>query len=76
MRESGFNQGDVQVHVHDKLDYATPALQNGSSSVTTAMKNAVNKMFGLLKSRVKATGGKIDQSLKTTVDQFIDRGAS
>lgn len=57
VRDSGFNRGDVQVHVHDKLNYAALALQNASSSVSTAISNAVNKTFGYIKSRVKQNGG-------------------
>lgn len=63
MKETGFNKGDVQVHVHDKLDYAVLALQNASASVSTAFANALNKTFGYIKNKVKSTGGSIDKSL-------------
>ena len=60
VKETGFNKGDVNIHVHDKLDYAALALQNGMSSVNTSIANAVNKIFGLIQQRVKQNGGEID----------------
>lgn len=70
--DSGFNEGEVNVHIHDKLDYATLALQNGQNSVNIAVRNAANKILGMLKQRVKQNGGSIDQSLKMSVEE-LDR---
>ena len=72
VRETGFNSGEVNIHIHDKLDYAALALQNGPNSVNIAMKNALNKILGMLKQRVKQNGGSIDQSLKMSVEE-LDR---
>ena len=63
VRETGFNEGEVNIHIHDKLDYAALALQNGQASVNIAIQNAVNKIFGLIKQRVKHNGGDINKSL-------------
>jgi hypothetical protein len=68
--DSGFNEGEVNIHVHDKLDYATLAFQNKENSVNAAIQNAVNRVFGYIQQRVKANGGQIDQSLKMTVDEM------
>lgn len=73
VRETGFNSGEVNIHIHDKLDYAALALQNGESSVNLAIQNAVNKIFGMIKQRLKQNGGSIDESLKMSVDE-LNRG--
>jgi len=70
--DTGFNEGEVNIHVHDKLDYAALALQNGPNSVNIAMKNALNKILGMLKQRVKQNGGSLDKSLKMSVEE-LDR---
>lgn len=73
VRETGFNSGEVNIHIHDKLDYAALALQNGQSSVNLAIQNAVNKIFGMIKQKLKQNGGSIDESLKMSVDE-LNRG--
>lgn len=75
VQETGFSSGTVRVHVHDKLDYAVPALKDGQASVKAAVLNALRKTFGYVKSRVKANGGDIDKSLHTEIDSMLDKGA-
>lgn len=70
VKDSGFNKGDVNIHIHDKLDYAALALQQGMASVNTSIQNAVNKIFGLIKQRIKQTGGSIDKSLEMSVREL------
>lgn len=58
--DTGFNKGEVNVYVHDKLDYAALALKNGQTSVSLAISNALSKTLGYIMQRVKANGGSID----------------
>lgn len=68
--ESGFNSGEVNIYVHDKLNYATSALKNKESSVNISIQNALRKCVGYISQRVKRNGGQIDKSLKMTVDEM------
>lgn len=76
VKETGFNRGDVKVHVHDKLDYAVLALKGAAASVSAAVANAVSKTFGYIKSRLKANGGQIDKSLQIAIDNLLDKGTT
>ena len=71
VNDTGFNSGTASVYVHDGLNYAVAALKDGESSVTQAMNDAIRKAMGYIMHKVKSTGGNIDQSLKTTVDELI-----
>ena len=75
IQETGFNSGTVNIHIHDKLNYAALALQNGQASLNTAVGNALNKVLGYLQQRIKQNGGDIDKSLKMTVDELAGKGA-
>lgn len=68
---TGFNSGTVDITVHDNLEYAIPAMENGESSVQEAIALAMKKTIGYIEQKVKKTGGSIDQSLKTTLDEMI-----
>lgn len=74
IQETGFNSGTVNIHIHDKLNYAALALQNGQASLNTAVGNALNKVLGYLQHRIKQNGGDIDKSLKMTVDELAGKG--
>lgn len=54
--ENGFNSGDVNIHVEDRLDYATLALKSGEGYVQTAIQKALNSMTGYLRKRLEAKG--------------------
>lgn len=75
IQETGFNSGTVNIHIHDKLNYAALALQNGHTSLNTAVGNALNKVLGYLQQRIKQNGGDIDKSLKMTADELAGKGA-
>ena len=74
IQEAGFNSGTVNIHIHDKLNYAALALQNGRASVDTAFSNALSKVLGYLTHRIKQNGGDIDKSLRMTVDELAGKG--
>lgn len=69
--EKGFNSGDLSIKVHDKLDYAALALQNGEASIPAAINSAMNKVVGYIIQRIKATGGSISQPIKANLDEMI-----
>lgn len=71
VNDTGFNSGVASVYVHDELDYAVSAMKDGESSVTQAVNAAIRKAMGYIIHKVKSTGGHIDQSLKTTVDELV-----
>ena len=71
VNDTGFNSGTASVYVHDGLNYAVAALKDGESSVSQAVNAALRKTMGYIMQKVKSTGGSIDKSLKTTVDELI-----
>lgn len=60
--ENGFDSGDIQVSVHDRLNYASDALKGGASSVQMAINKSCNQILGYLASRLKKEG-RINDSL-------------
>lgn len=74
--ESGFDTGSVNIHIHDKLNYAALALKNGEASLNAAVSNAINKVVGYLQQRIKQTGGSIDASLKAAASEIAGKAAS
>ena len=71
VNDTGFNSGTASVYVHDGLNYAVAAMKDGETSVTQAVNAAISKAMGYIMHKVKSTGGSIDKSLKTTVDELI-----
>lgn len=63
VQDTGFNNGDVHIHIEDKIDYATQALKDGAGYVDTAMQKALNKIMGNILHKLKSQG-KITDSLK------------
>lgn len=61
--ETGFNSGEVNIHVEDNLNYAAKALKHGEGYVDVAMQKALNSITGYLKKRLERKG--IKDALKT-----------
>ena len=60
MQDTGFNSGNVNIHVHDNLQYAILALKGGESAVNVAIANALNKTVGMIQHRIQQLGGRFD----------------
>lgn len=53
VQETGFDNGDVHIHVEDKIDYAAKALKDGDGYVDVAMRKALNKIIGNIIHKMK-----------------------
>ena len=72
VNDTGYNSGAASVYVHDGLNYAVSAMKDGESSATQAVNAAIRKAMGYIMRKVQSAGGRIDQSLKTTVNELIE----
>jgi hypothetical protein len=56
VKERGFDSGELSIDIHDALDYATGALQDGAGYVQRAVQKASNSIVGMINHRLKEQG--------------------
>lgn len=67
--ESGFDGGDVSIHVEDNLKYATDALKTGE--IDTTIEKALNKMVGYINHKLHQKG--IYDDIKIPSRELLDK---
>lgn len=56
LSETGFNNGELNIRVHDKIDYAALALKSGANAVELAMQKTANKVMGMIIHKLHSKG--------------------
>ena len=71
--ETGFGNGEVNIHIEDNLDYAAEALKNGPSYVDIAMRKALNQITGNIIHKLKQNGNELYNQISVPFPELKGR---